>query len=125
MFEPFSDKDQKCIHKIIKDNQMENLSLNDFQALVTQYQPLYQARQKLKKKKIEQFSQMSTQQVACLPLEQKLDYMEVLFPSSQTMEQLTEVCQKNEENLRACLFNMDFPKSFWDNEKNQQTDLFL
>jgi len=44
LFSPFSDKDEQCIEKIFKDNQMENLFLTDFQALVIQHYPLYRAR---------------------------------------------------------------------------------
>lgn len=33
------------------------------------------------------------------------------------MNDVMEVCKKNEDNIKACLFNMDFPKSFWDSEK--------
>lgn len=123
-FEPFSSKYSKQIDKIIKDNQMENLMLTDFQALVTSLQPLYQARQKLKKQKAEKISGMTPQQVADLPLEQKLDYLEVLFPGTLTKEQLMEVCKKNEANIKACLYNMPFPKSFWDNEK-KSADRFV
>lgn len=116
-FEAYSNKDKRKLDDIIKENQLENLSINAFQAIVQQYHPLYKVRKKLQQQKIEQFSTLTTQQVADLPLEQKLEYVELLFPSQQTKDELMSVCQKNEENLRACLFNMDFPKSFWDNEK--------
>lgn len=116
-FTPWSDKDEHLINQIIKDEQIEQLSLTKFQAIVDQYQPLYKTRQKLKQKKIEQFSQMSTQQAADLPLEQKLDYLEILFPVNQTLEQLMDVCKKNEKNIKACLFNIQFPESFWNSEK--------
>ncbi len=116
-FEALSNKDKRKLDDIIKENQIENLSINTFQNLVQQYQPLYQVRKKLQQQKIEQFSTLTTQEVADLPLEQKLEYVELLFPLQQTKDELMSVCQKNEENIKACLFNMDFPKSFWDNEK--------
>lgn len=111
-FVPYSDKDRMRISKIITDNNLQKLPLANFNALVQQYNPLYQTRQKLRQQKAEQFSKLTTSQVAELPIEQKLDYMDVLFPRRQTLNELLEVCRKNEANLRACLFNLDFPKSF-------------
>ena len=116
-FEAYANKDKRKLDDIIKENQMENLSVNVFQEMVKKYHPLYQVRKKLQQQKIEQFSNMTTQQVAGLSLEQKIEYIELLFPSQQTKDELMSVCQKNEENLKACLFNMDFPKDFWDSEK--------
>lgn len=116
-FEAYANKDKRKLDDIIKENQMENLSVNVFQEMVQKYHPLYQVRKKLQQQKIEQFSNMTTQQVANLSLEQKIEYIELLFPSQQTKDELMSVCQKNEENLKACLFNMDFPKDFWDSEK--------
>ncbi len=116
-FEPKCEKDKPKVDNIIKENQMENWSCKDLQALATKYAPLYQARKKLKQQKIERFSNSTPEQIANLSLEQKLEYIELLFPSTQTKDELMGVCQKNEENLKACLFNMDFPQSFWSNEK--------
>lgn len=123
-FEAYANKDKRKLDDIIKENQMEDLSVNVFQEMVQKYHPLYQARKKLQQQKIEQFSNMTTQQVAGLSLEQKIEYIELLFPSQQTKEELMSVCQKNEENLKACLFNMDFPKDFWDSEK-KSADRFV
>lgn len=118
-FTPFSDKDEERISKIIADNGLEKISLNDFNEIVAKHRSLYMVRQKLKQQKAEQFSAMTTKQVAELPLEQKIEYMEILFPRRQTVNETMEVCKKNEENIKACLFNIDFPKSFWDKEKKQ------
>lgn len=123
-FEARANKDKQKLDDIIKENQMENLSMTAFQNIAQKYQPLYQARKKLQQRKIEQFSDLTTQQVAGLSLEQKLEYIELLFPSQQTKDELMSVCQKNEENLKACLFNMDFPKDFWDKEK-KSADRFV
>lgn len=116
-FVPYSDKDRMRISKIITDNNLQKLPLANFNALVQQHNPLYQTRRKLRQQKAEQFSKLTTSQVAELPIEQKLDYMDVLFPRRQTLNELLEVCRKNEANLRACLFNLDFPKSFWKSER--------
>ena len=123
-FKAYANKDKQKLDDIIKENQMENLSVNAFQEMVQKYYPLYQVRKKFQQQKIEQFSNLTPQQVADLSLEQKLEYVELLFPSQQTKDELMSVCQKNEENLKACLFNMDFPKSFWDNEK-KSADRFI
>ena len=117
VFEPLSYKAEKAINKIIKDNKLENLSADDFQALYKKFQPLYQARKRIKQQKAEQFSALSTQEVADLPLEKKLEYMEILFPTNMKRGELEELLKKNEANIRACLFNIDFPQSFWEEEK--------
>ena len=74
-FEAYANKDKRKLDDIIKENQMENLSVNVFQEMVQKYHPLYQVRKKLQQQKIEQFSNMTTQQVAGLSLEQKIEYM--------------------------------------------------
>lgn len=116
-FHPYSYTAKKVADKIIKNNHLENLSMADFQKISDEFRPLYMARRKIKQKKAKQFSQMSTQQIANLPMEKKIEYMEILFPMSQNVEELVEVCKKNGDNIRACLFNMDFPQSFWNEEK--------
>ena len=117
VFEPLSYKAGKAINKIIKDNKLENLSAEDFQALYKKFQPLYQARKRIKQQKAEQFSLLTTQEVADLPLEKKLEYMEILFPTNMKRSELEGVFKKNEANIRACIFNIDFPQSFWEEEK--------
>ena len=72
-FVPYSDKDRMRISKIITDNNLQKLPLANFNALVQQYNPLYQTRRKLRQQKAEQFSKLTTSQVAELPIEQKLD----------------------------------------------------
>lgn len=116
-FTPWWRKDAKHIAEILKNNALENPSLEDFNALTQKHYPLYQARRKIKQQKIERFAELSPEQVSVLPTEQKIEYMELLFPRNQTMNDVMEVCKKNEDNIKACLFNMDFPKSFWDSEK--------
>lgn len=124
IFEPFSAQDAQLVGKVIKNNHLENCPLADFQAIVQQYKPAYQARRKLKQQKAEDFSRMTTGQVEALSVEQKLEYLEILFPAGQTKSQLMEVCRKNEANIKACLLNMPFPESFWNNEK-KSADRFV
>ena len=47
-FVPYSDKDRMRISKIITDNNLQKLPLTNFNALVQQYNPLYQTRRKLR-----------------------------------------------------------------------------
>lgn len=116
-FKPLSYKAGKAVEKVIKDNQLENLTLQNFQAINEECRPLYLARRKVKARKFDQFAQMTTQQVADLPLEKKLEYMEILFPLNQNIDELKAVCAENKENIKACLFNIDFSQSFWEKEK--------
>ena len=117
IFTPWRDKDTQHIAEILKNNALENLSLEDLNATVQKHLSLYQTRRKIKQQKIERFAKLSPEQVSVLSTEQKIEYMELLFPSNQTKEKLMEICSKNEENIKACLSNMDFPKNFWESEK--------
>lgn len=123
-FNVLAHKDKLKLDYIIKENRLENLSINAFQEMAQNYTPLYKARKKLQQQKIDQFSNLTPQQAADLSIEQKLEYIELLFPSQQTKAELISVCQRNEENLKACLFNMNFPKDFWDSEK-KSADRFV
>lgn len=118
-FSPYSIKDQKRIKAIVQENNLGNLSLESFNAIVKQNAPLYQARKKVQRQQAAKFSDLSPQQVAELPEEEKIRYMELLFPRNQTISELLEVCKNNEENIKACLFNMQFSKDFWNKEKKQ------
>ena len=114
LFQPIKPRAAQKVLKIVKDNRLENISMEDVGKILQKYYPIYQSRKKLKE---HQFSSMSAEEVASLPIEKKLDYMESLFYASQTVEDTVNVCKRNEENIRACLFGMDFPQSFWINEK--------
>ena len=116
-FCPVSPKDKEHIEDIIRRNGLKNISLTDFNAISKKLHPLYRTRQKLKQQKLAQYAALSPEQAAELPMEQKLEYMELLFPRQQTRKGLLEVCQQNEPNIKACLFTMDFPKNFWQREK--------
>lgn len=116
-FEPLTYKVGKEVEKIIAENRLENLGMPEFMELNEKYMPLYQARRKVKARKFDQFAQMNPQQVADLPLEKKLEYMEVVFPVNQTVNELKAVCAENKENIRTCLYGIDFPQSFWVKEK--------
>lgn len=124
IFTPINPKDNQLISQILKNNQIEKISLADFNSLAQKNFPLYKARQKQKQQKVKAFSNMTPQQVAALPTEQKVDYLEALFSSNQTATEIIEFCGKNKQNIKACLFNLTFPQSFWDNER-KSVDRFI
>ena len=116
-FTPFSDKDTQRINQIIQNNRLENISQQDFNILIQTYAQTYRLHHQLKLQKVEQFSTLTPTQITTLSLEQKLDYLEALFPRRQTLDDLIRICRKNDKNLRICLFTMTFPNRFWDHEK--------
>ncbi len=117
VFKPLSFRVRKKVNQILKNNNMENLSQEEFAAIAQEHHPLYQARKKIKAQKAQRFSTLSTQEVADLPLEKKLEYMEIIFPTEQKSGEFIELFNKCEDNIRTCLFNMDFPPGFWEREK--------
>lgn len=118
-FNPYLEEDQKIIDEIIEKNKLTDLPLENFQEIVSKHQALYQAHKKLKQKQLDTYSQMSPQQIADLPLEDKLNYMDLLFPHVQFQNDLIDVCKNNEDKIKACMLQLNFPKSFWDKEKRQ------
>jgi len=117
VFRPLSYKAKQTVDKILKDNQWNQLSKEAFIELYKKHYPFLKARREIKEKKIKEFFTMSPKEVANLPVEAKLDYMEMLFPLNQTIGETEAACKGNEKNIKTCLFNMDFPSSFWDKEK--------
>ena len=118
-FTPYSIKDNKKVANILSENNLVNVTLEQLNEISQQNRALYQARKKLKQQQLEKYNALSPAEVAKLPQEEKVQYLELLFPRSQTMAELEEVCSQNEENIRACLFNLDFPQSFWQKEQEQ------
>lgn len=116
-FAPLSYKAGKIVAKIIHDNALENLSLQGLQKIADEFKPQLLTRNKIKQVKAKEFALLSPDKVAGLALEKKLEYMEILFPLNQTVNELKTVCKENYENIRACLFNIKFPANFWDKEK--------
>lgn len=115
--QPLSYKAGKKIKQIIKKNHIQHISFEAFQELSDHFRPMYMARKKSKDTKAFRFSLMSPQEVSSLPVEQKLEYMEILFPANQSVKEAIDVCTRNEENIKACMFHIDFPKHFWADEK--------
>ena len=118
-FVPYTIKDNKRVAKILIENKMTNISLDEFNKIAKQSMPIYQARKKLKQQQLNKYNAMSPDEISKLPMENKVEYLELLFPRNQTKEDVDDVCRNNEENIRTCLFNLDFPQSFWQKEKEQ------
>lgn len=116
-FTPRYYKDERRVAEIIKNNKMEHFSFTDLQAISKNFAPLYQTRRKLQAKRAEEFTSLSPKQIAELSTEQKLDYLEAVFPKWQEPDELLKVCAKNEQNIKAALYGIKFPESFWKSEK--------
>lgn len=114
-------EDKAKIEQLVAENNLT--ALTAFQQVVQAKMPLYQARKNVKQQAIQKFSEMSPSEVSVLPQEEKLKYMELLFPHIQKKSDLIETCSKNEKNIKACLFNMDFPQEFW-KEEQKKADRF-
>lgn len=118
-FNPILDEDKKVIDEIIEKNKLTDLSLEKFQEIVSKHHALYQTQKKLNQKQLDTYLRMSTEQIAELPLEDKLNYIDLLFPHIQSNENFMNVTKDNKDKIKACMFNINFPKSFWDKEKRQ------
>ena len=118
-FTPYSNKDNQRVAKILVDEKMNDLSVDGFNQIVEQKWPTYQARKKVKQQKLDRYNKMTTEEISKLPMEDKVEYLELLFPRKMTKAQVIDVCEQNEANIRACLFNLDFPQSFWQKEQKQ------
>ena len=116
-FVPHYPKDRRMVSEIIAKNQMEHFSFTDLQALSKDFAPVYQARRKLQAKRAEEFSALSPKQIAELSTEQKLDYLDAVFPKWQEPDGLLKACSENEQNIKAALYGIKFPESFWKAEK--------
>ena len=55
-FVPYSIKDNKRVAKILTENKMTNISLDEFNAISDQNASLYQARKKLKQQQLDKYN---------------------------------------------------------------------
>jgi len=115
---------ETVIADLIKNNHLENISMDDFNNLVAKYMPLVQAKQKLQEKKIDDFKNMSPEKISRLTLEQKIEYLETIFNKYQTNEKLADIYSLNKDNLKALLYGIRLPKDFWQSEE-RQADRFV
>ena len=112
LFTPILEKEKGIIEKIINDNKLQNLDFENFQALHKQFLPLCRARKDLKQRKIEQFSSLIPQKVADLPIEQKVEYMEALFPINQNIGERTATCKTKRAKYKIMLIFNGFSARF-------------
>lgn len=110
---------EAVIAQLIEDNQLQNLSMTEFNEFVGQYMPIIQARKKLREKKINDFKSMPVENIATLSLEQRVDCLETIFHRYQTMGEISDICFQNKDKLKALLYGIKMPKDFWQSEELQ------
>ncbi len=116
VFEPLKGFEE-LISNLVEKNNLKSLSMQQFKELDYKYRPMYQAKKKIREKNIKDFEEMSVDEVAKLPLDRKIEYVESLFFIGQTKKELFETCTNSGEKLKALLHNITFPKEFWENEE--------
>ena len=107
------------VAELIQKNQLENLSMEKFSEFASQYMPIIQAKKKIREKKINNFKNLPSENVAQLSLEQRVDYLETIFHRHQTMGEMSDICSHNKDKLKALLFGIKLPKDFWESEEQQ------
>ena len=107
------------VAELIQKNQLENLSMEKFSEFASQYMPIIQAKKKIREKKINNFKNLPSENVAQLSLEQRVDYLETIFHRHQTMGEMSDICSQNKDKLKALLFGIKLPKDFWESEEQQ------
>lgn len=110
---------EEIIAELVKQNQLENLSMEKFSEFASQYMPIIQAKKKIREKKINNFKNMPSENIAQLSLEQKVDYLETIFHKHQTMNEMSDICSQNKDKLKALLYGIKLPKDFWEKEEQQ------
>ena len=110
---------ESVIAELIKKNQLENLSVEKFSEFASQYMPIIQEKKKIREKKINNFKNLPSENVAQLSLEQRVDYLETIFHRHQTMGEMSDICSHNKDKLKALLFGIKLPKDFWESEEQQ------
>ncbi|MBQ8677076.1 MAG: hypothetical protein IJ529_01240 [Alphaproteobacteria bacterium] len=110
---------EAVIAKLIKKNHLENVSMEKFIELAEQYMPIIQAKRTIREKKINDFKNMPTQNIAQLSLEQKIEYLETIFHRYQTVGKMSEILSQNNDKLKALLYSIQLPKDFWQSEEQQ------
>ena len=107
------------IEKLITENHLENITISQFQNLSERYMPQIKAIKKLRENKINDFISMSPKNIAQLPLEKKVEILETIFHKRLTKGELLNICYNNKEELKTLLYNIKFPKEFWEKEEKQ------
>ncbi len=114
---------ENTIAELIKRNHLENISISQFIELSNQYMPSIQARRNLRKKKIADFTNLTTEEISKLSFEKKVECLETIFHKRLTNGELADFCSKNMDKFKALLCSIQFPKDFW-NKEERQADRF-
>lgn len=122
-FEAIAEKETD-VKKFIADNKLENIKMSEFMELAEEYRSSIQYRDKLRAKKIKIFMSKSPEDIAKLPLEEKVEILETIFGYGLTDNELKDVCSKNKEKLTSLLYSIELPKEFWKQEE-KQADRFV
>ena len=115
-FQPYAGF-EKVVSEVVEKKKLKNLSMEQFQEMAAKFQPLFATKRKLTATRIRNFENMTTKEIADLPLESKVDYIESLFYVGQTRDELDSLCSTNGDKLKALLSNITFPKEFWKKEE--------
>ncbi len=119
-FIPYSSDDNTVTDKI--NNIIEKYHLKDMDLTSFNQSPYVQRMKTYTQEKLafkQAVFKMSPQEVEKLPLSDKIRYLEILFPHNKefTKKELIEMCQAQEENIKACLKGIEYPAVFWEREK--------
>ena len=79
------------VAELIQKNQLENLSMEKFSEFTSQYMPIIQAKKKIREKKINNFKNLPSENIAQLSLEQRVDYLETIFHRHQTVGEMSDI----------------------------------
>ena len=124
VFEAKHESDKDKIDKIIQKYNLTNLSPDQFLEIANKTAPIVHTRKKIRENKINNFKNMTTEEIAKLSLEEKVDYLDAIFHVGISNEKLDNICTENKEQLKALLYNIQYPKDFFKTEE-QQADRFI
>lgn len=60
---------------------------------------------------------MSSEDIAQLPLKEKIEYLGAIFHKCQTQKNLDDIYSENKEQLKSLLYNIQYPKEFFQKEE--------
>ncbi len=119
VFEAKYESDKDKIDKIIQKNNLTNLSPDQFQKIANPTARIVHANKKIRENKVNNFKNMTTEEIAKLSLEEKVDYLDAIFHIGVSKETIDNICTENKKQLKALLYNIQYPKEFFEAEKPQ------
>ncbi len=115
---------EDSVKNFIATNHLENIKMPEFMGFAEKYEASIQHKDKLREKKIKIFMSKSPEDIIQLSLEEKIEALEMFFGYGLTANELTDICSKNKDQLRALLYSIKLPKEFWEKEE-KQADRFV